>query len=146
MEAHGRAWLSDNICSFSPWVSNNRQIHSTKKEEPRGSLTTPPLCCSSRGQSVHSQHSSGPLVGDVFLLFCCSPPIVEHPVGVVALVPCTSLAVGCGNGPWVHLGHQTSPTVCFQNTSSLSCYLLCQRTVMQTSILLFSPGRSPPIF
>ncbi|NP_780770.2 pecanex-like protein 2 [Mus musculus] len=41
--------------------SNNRQIHSTKKEEPRGSLTTPPLCCSSRGQSVHSQHSSGPL-------------------------------------------------------------------------------------
>ncbi|XP_063134150.1 pecanex-like protein 2 isoform X2 [Rattus norvegicus] len=40
--------------------SNNRQIHSTKKEESR-SLTTPPLCCSSRGQSVHSQHSSGPL-------------------------------------------------------------------------------------
>ncbi|XP_051025215.1 pecanex-like protein 2 [Acomys russatus] len=41
--------------------SNNRQIHSAKKEEPRGSLTTPPLRCSSRGQSVHSQHSSGPL-------------------------------------------------------------------------------------
>ncbi|CAO2609362.1 Pecanex-like protein 2 [Lemmus lemmus] len=38
--------------------SNNRQIHSTKKEEPRGSLPTPPLRCSSRGQSVHSQRSS----------------------------------------------------------------------------------------
>ncbi|XP_028745643.1 pecanex-like protein 2 [Peromyscus leucopus] len=37
---------------------NNRQIHSAKKEEPRGSLPTPPLRCSSRGQSVHSQHSS----------------------------------------------------------------------------------------
>ncbi|XP_026645783.1 pecanex-like protein 2 isoform X2 [Microtus ochrogaster] len=38
--------------------SNNRQIHSAKKEEPRGSLPTPPLRCSSRGQSVHSQRSS----------------------------------------------------------------------------------------
>ncbi|KAH0519877.1 Pecanex-like protein 2 [Microtus ochrogaster] len=39
-------------------LSNNRQIHSAKKEEPRGSLPTPPLRCSSRGQSVHSQRSS----------------------------------------------------------------------------------------
>ncbi|ERE78331.1 pecanex-like protein 2 [Cricetulus griseus] len=38
--------------------SNNRQLHSAKKEEPRGSLSTPPLRCSSRGQSVHSRHSS----------------------------------------------------------------------------------------
>nr|XP_045006672.1 pecanex-like protein 2 isoform X4 [Jaculus jaculus] len=39
--------------------SNTRHIHSGKKEELRGNLPTPPLRCSSRGQSVHSQHSSG---------------------------------------------------------------------------------------
>uniref|UniRef100_A0A8C6RKX7 Pecanex-like protein n=1 Tax=Nannospalax galili TaxID=1026970 RepID=A0A8C6RKX7_NANGA len=41
--------------------SNNKQIHNGKKEEPLGNLPTPPLRCSSRGQSVHSQHSLGPL-------------------------------------------------------------------------------------
>ncbi|XP_012515620.1 PREDICTED: pecanex-like protein 2 [Propithecus coquereli] len=40
--------------------SNNRQIHNGKKEEGHGNLSTPPLRCSSRGQSINSQHSSGP--------------------------------------------------------------------------------------
>lgn len=150
-EAHGRAWLSGNTCSFSPWVSNNRQIHSAKKEEPRGSLPTPPLRCSSRGQSVHSQHSS-PLVGDRFLLLWCSLPSVEHPMCV------------CGGGlPWplcshCFLGllmpsavemahgyawdHQTSPTVCPQNTSSLSGCLFCLRTMVQISPFLLSSAVS----
>ncbi|XP_004432433.1 PREDICTED: pecanex-like protein 2 [Ceratotherium simum simum] len=38
--------------------SNNRQIHNGKKEEANGNLSTPPLRCSSRGQSIHSHHSS----------------------------------------------------------------------------------------
>nr|XP_035958848.1 pecanex-like protein 2 isoform X2 [Halichoerus grypus] len=41
--------------------SNNRQINNGKKEEPHRSLSTPPLRCSSRGQSINSHHSSGPL-------------------------------------------------------------------------------------
>ncbi|XP_039104764.1 pecanex-like protein 2 [Hyaena hyaena] len=41
--------------------SNNRQISNGKKEEPHGNLSTPPLRCSSRGRSLSSQHSSGPL-------------------------------------------------------------------------------------
>ncbi|KAF0870452.1 PCX2 protein, partial [Crocuta crocuta] len=41
--------------------SNNRQINNGKKEEPHGNLSTPPLRCSSRGRSLSSQHSSGPL-------------------------------------------------------------------------------------
>ncbi|XP_006711879.1 pecanex-like protein 2 isoform X5 [Homo sapiens] len=41
--------------------SNNRQIHNGKKEEASRNLSTPPLRCSSRGQSITSHHSSGPL-------------------------------------------------------------------------------------
>ncbi|KAM8956654.1 pecanex-like protein 2 isoform 3-T3 [Lycaon pictus] len=41
--------------------SNNRQINNGKKEEPHRNLSTPPLRCSSRGQSLNSHHSSGPL-------------------------------------------------------------------------------------
>ncbi|XP_058552147.1 pecanex-like protein 2 isoform X3 [Neofelis nebulosa] len=41
--------------------SSTRQINNGKKEEPHQNLSTPPLRCSSRGQSVNSQHSSGPL-------------------------------------------------------------------------------------
>nr|XP_025864558.1 pecanex-like protein 2 [Vulpes vulpes] len=41
--------------------SNNRQINNGKKEEPHRNLSTPPLRCSSRGQSINSHHSSGPL-------------------------------------------------------------------------------------
>ncbi|KAF3823850.1 hypothetical protein GH733_006854 [Mirounga leonina] len=41
--------------------SNNRQINNGKKEEPHRSLSTPPLRCSSRGQSINFHHSSGPL-------------------------------------------------------------------------------------
>ncbi|XP_004408694.1 PREDICTED: pecanex-like protein 2 [Odobenus rosmarus divergens] len=41
--------------------SSNRQINNGKKEEPHRSLSTPPLRCSSRGQSINSHHSSGPL-------------------------------------------------------------------------------------
>nr|XP_012593695.1 pecanex-like protein 2 isoform X4 [Microcebus murinus] len=40
--------------------SNNRQIHNGKKEEGNRNLSTPPLRCSSRGQSINSHHSSGP--------------------------------------------------------------------------------------
>ncbi|XP_053063240.1 pecanex-like protein 2 isoform X6 [Acinonyx jubatus] len=41
--------------------SSTRQINNGKKEEPHRNLSTPPLRCSSRGQSINSQHSSGPL-------------------------------------------------------------------------------------
>ncbi|XP_058525341.1 pecanex-like protein 2 [Ochotona princeps] len=41
--------------------SNNRQVPSGKKEEATRAFPTPPLRCSSRGQSLNSQHSSGPL-------------------------------------------------------------------------------------
>ncbi|XP_026902710.2 pecanex-like protein 2 isoform X2 [Acinonyx jubatus] len=40
---------------------STRQINNGKKEEPHRNLSTPPLRCSSRGQSINSQHSSGPL-------------------------------------------------------------------------------------
>ncbi|XP_007936701.1 pecanex-like protein 2 [Orycteropus afer afer] len=39
--------------------SNNRQINNGKKEEVNHNITTPPLHCSSRGQSINSHHSSG---------------------------------------------------------------------------------------
>ncbi|XP_001493647.2 pecanex-like protein 2 [Equus caballus] len=39
--------------------SNNRQVNNGKKEEAHQNLSTPPLRCSSRGQSIHSQQSSG---------------------------------------------------------------------------------------
>ncbi|XP_006870633.1 PREDICTED: pecanex-like protein 2 [Chrysochloris asiatica] len=39
--------------------SNNRQTNNGKKEETNPNLTTPPLHCSSQGQSIHSHHSSG---------------------------------------------------------------------------------------
>uniref|UniRef100_G3TJV1 Pecanex-like protein n=1 Tax=Loxodonta africana TaxID=9785 RepID=G3TJV1_LOXAF len=39
--------------------SNNRQINNGKKEEANCNLTTPPLHCGSRGQSINSHHSSG---------------------------------------------------------------------------------------
>nr|XP_060497086.1 pecanex-like protein 2 [Panthera onca] len=41
--------------------SSTRQINNGKREEPHQNLSTPPLRCSSRGQSINSQHSSGPL-------------------------------------------------------------------------------------
>ncbi|XP_051677421.1 pecanex-like protein 2 isoform X2 [Oryctolagus cuniculus] len=41
--------------------SNNRQIHNDRKEEATRTFPTPPLHCSSRGQSLNSHHSSGPL-------------------------------------------------------------------------------------
>ncbi|XP_064344703.1 pecanex-like protein 2 [Camelus dromedarius] len=39
--------------------SNNGQINHGKKEEASRTLATPPLRCSSRGQSINSHHSSG---------------------------------------------------------------------------------------
>uniref|UniRef100_I3MRQ9 Pecanex-like protein n=1 Tax=Ictidomys tridecemlineatus TaxID=43179 RepID=I3MRQ9_ICTTR len=42
-----------------PRTAGGRGIGSSKKEEVLGSLATPPLRCSSRGQSLHSRHSSG---------------------------------------------------------------------------------------
>ncbi|XP_063116123.1 pecanex-like protein 2 isoform X3 [Cavia porcellus] len=41
--------------------SSTRPIHSSKKEEIGRSVPTPPLHCSSRGQSLSSHRSSGPL-------------------------------------------------------------------------------------
>ncbi|XP_004854701.2 pecanex-like protein 2 [Heterocephalus glaber] len=42
-------------------LSNTRPIHSSKKEEMGGGVPTPPLHCSSHGQSLSSHRSSGPL-------------------------------------------------------------------------------------
>ncbi|XP_006898117.1 PREDICTED: pecanex-like protein 2-like, partial [Elephantulus edwardii] len=41
--------------------SNNRQINNSKKEDASRALPTPPLRCSSQGQSMNSHHSSGML-------------------------------------------------------------------------------------
>ncbi|XP_003797513.1 pecanex-like protein 2 [Otolemur garnettii] len=42
-------------------IPSNRQIQDSKKEEGGRNLSTPPLRCSSRGQSPNSHHSSTPL-------------------------------------------------------------------------------------
>lgn len=58
-----RLHLTVSLLLCSPcWLSNNRQVPSGKKAEATRAFPTPPLRCSSQGQSLNSQRSSGPLV------------------------------------------------------------------------------------
>lgn len=133
--------LFDNITAlvFLTWVSSTRQINNGKREEPHQNLSTPPLRCSSRGQSINSQHSSGPLVSVCFSVSHCSCCVVlilpgRERAGVLH-VQYSSIQYsqycphavadrisGCGNDPWGALGARDKhPVSCWKHNIGLLC-------------------------